>query len=344
VTTPIALTSPTEATSAFRVATDAQGGIQLDVSLVQRLTSDAANTTSQLDQIYTITNNGTVATALVFHLAWDADLYYNGQNQDSDDVVGASAGLCGAYQHDGDPRWTVAIGSGPMSTIPMSYYFGGKEGTTPSGGPPTFMPISAGINEQWIWITRGMPVSWQNYVVGPGKNAVGDSGTVVGDATLGSEYRFSLAVGATETLHVRRYYGTTTIPCFVSANCGNGKVDPGELCDGADTETCNGATCTASACGDGHTNSLAGEQCDSSGVDSATCVGTTCKTSTCGDGYINAAAGEECEGGELCEVDTCTYEYSVGGGCAGCGVGGRGDASWLALLVLLRRRRKRQRS
>jgi hypothetical protein len=190
------------------------------------------------------------------------------------------------------------------------------------------------------WLTHGMPVSWQNYVVGPGKNAVGESDPlVVGDATIGTDYRFPLAVGATETIHVRRYYGTTMIPCFVSAKCGNGKLDAGELCDGADTETCNGGTCTASVCGDGHTNSLAGEQCDSSGVDSESCVGATCKLTACGDGYLNAAAGEECETGELCDQTTCTVAYSIGGGCAGCGAGGA-DGSWLVLLVLLRRRRR----
>jgi hypothetical protein len=93
----------------------------------------------------------------VFHVAWDADLYYNGANQDKDDIVGASQGICGAYQHDGDPRWSIALGNGPMSTVPMTHYFGGKEGTTPSTGPPAFAPISAGINEQWIGSRTACP-------------------------------------------------------------------------------------------------------------------------------------------------------------------------------------------
>jgi hypothetical protein len=54
VTTPIAMTGPREATSAFRIATDTQAGVRLDFNLVQRLSSDQATTTSQLDQIYTI--------------------------------------------------------------------------------------------------------------------------------------------------------------------------------------------------------------------------------------------------------------------------------------------------
>jgi hypothetical protein len=340
VTMPIATTGQNQARSGFRIATDAQAGIRLDFTLAQQLASDAATTTSQIDQIYAIRNNGTVAVDLVFHVAWDADLYFNGANQDSDDIVGAVPGLCGVYQHDGDPRWSIALGNGPTSTVPLTYYFGGKEGFVPES-EPAFSPISASIDQQHIWIDHGIPPSWQNYVVGPGRNAVGESDpSLVGDATLGIEYRFSIAVGATETVHVRRYYGTTAVPCFVSANCGNGVLDAGELCDGADTPTCNGATCTASACGDGYTNAAAGEQCDSAGVDSAACNGATCTLAACGDGHVNAAAGEECESGDLCDSSTCTRAYSIGGGCAGCGIGG-GDASLLAAVALFALRRRR---
>jgi len=342
VTMPIAMTGTNQSTSGFRIATDAAGGIRLDFVLVQRLTTDATDKTSLLEQLYTVTNNGTLPVSLVLHIAWDADLYFNNTNQETDDFVGSVPGLCGVYEHDGDPRWAVGLGSGPMSTIPMWGYYGGKAGEIPGAGP-AFVAVNADIAEQQIWLNHGMPASWQNYVVGPGKNAVGENDpTLIADATIGTEYRFPLAVGATETVHVRRYYGTIVVPCFVSAKCGNGKLDPGELCDGADTATCNGATCTASACGDGHVNSVAGEQCDSEGVDSADCNGVTCTAAACGDGYVNTVAGEECEAGELCDMATCTLSFSVGGGCAGCATGGS-DASWLlgagVLLSVLRRRR-----
>ncbi|HEY5948246.1 MAG TPA: hypothetical protein VIV40_22270 [Kofleriaceae bacterium] len=347
VTTPIALTGTNQAASAFRIATDAAAGIQLDFALTQKLTSDTATSTSVVDQVYVVTNNGTVATEIGFHLAWDADLYYNGQNKDDDEVVGSVPGLCGVYQNDGDPRWGIGLGNGPMSTVPMAYYFGGKETFVPGTGP-AFVPISAPIDQQWIWLGHGMPAEWQNYVVGPGKNAVGESDpALVGDATLGIEYHFPLAVGASETIHIRRYYGTPIVECFVSAKCGNGVVDAGELCDGSDTATCNGMTCTTSACGDGYMNVAAGELCDSSGVDSDSCNGATCTLPSCGDGYVNAAAGEECESGELCEAATCKLAFTVGGGCAGCGVGGSADASWLLVCgafvaSMLRRRRARK--
>lgn len=404
VTTPIALTGTREATSAFRVAS-ALAGFQLDFGLVQRLSSDAVEITSQIDQIYTITNNGTTTVDLVFHLAWDPDLFFNSENKSSDDHVGIGAGLCGVYQHDGDARWSVALGNGPMSTVPLAYFFAGKEGFVPGAGP-AFSPISAAIDQQHIWINHGMPVEWRNFVVGPGVGATGESDpALVGDATLGTEYRFSLATGASETIHIRRYYGATAVPCFGGANpsCGNGIVDPGEQCDGDDTPTCNGTTCSASECGDGYPNAAAGEQCDDAG-ETATCnasctpaacgdgyanaaagelcddAGETaacnanctaatcgdgyanavageacddggdsalcnanCTPAACGDGYVNVAAAEDCEGGALC-TPTCTYDFVLGGGCAGCGAGRSGGAGawWLiACAIILRRRARR---
>jgi hypothetical protein len=198
------------ATSAFRIADTAAMGILLDVGLTQTLTSDATAVTSQFDQIYTITNNGTVTLSLVFHLAWDPDLFFNGANKSSDDQVGIGVGVCGVYAHDGDPRWSVALGNGPMSTVPMTNFYAGKEGFVPGAGP-AFVPISADITDQHIWINKGMPAEWRNYVVGPGVGAVGESDPAIcsepmvcGDATLGTEYRFMIAAGATETVHIRR--------------------------------------------------------------------------------------------------------------------------------------------
>jgi len=378
VTTAIAMTGTNEATSAFSVATDPSAGIKLDFTLVQRLSSDSVALTSQFDQIYTVTNHGTVPVDLLFHEAWDPDLYYNPSNQETDDIVGIGAGLCGVYMHDGDPRWSVALGNGPTSTVPVANYFGGKEGFVPGAGP-AFAPISAAIDKQWIWIDHGMPPEWRNYVVGPGKSAVGESDpTLVADATMGLEYRLALAVNDSATIHIRRYYGTTTIPCFVSASCGNGKLDAGELCDGADTATCNGGTCAASVCGDGYPNRMAGEACDSAGIDSPTCNGATCTASACGDGHanvetgelcddggdsatcnvdctiprcgdghVNVAAAEQCESGELCDLATCTYKFSLGGGCVGCGAGGDPSFAWLlacGAIGVLRRRRARPRA
>jgi hypothetical protein len=364
-----------EAASSFRVADTAGQGIALDFALVQRLTADPAAPSSKLDQIYTLTNHGSALTEVVFHVAWEADLYYFNDNSFEDDIVGTGPGRCGVYMHDRDPRWSVALGAGPLSTVLIAHYYGGKKGTVPGAGP-AFEALNADLAKQWIWIERGMPEAWRDYVVGPGYAAVGENDpSVSGDATLGIEFRFAIAAGATETIHVRRYYGTIDIPCFGGANCGNGVLDPGEQCDELeDTPACNAATCTAALCGDGYlntaageacddggdspdcnadcsparcgdgyVNAAAGEACDSGGEDTATCNGATCTVAACGDGYVNLAAGEECESGALCDVAICVYTFSLGGGCVGCGAGGRGGWVPTVLIVVMavggRRRR-----
>jgi len=114
--------------------------------------------------------------------------------------------------------------------------------------------------------------------------------------------------------------------------CGNGKRDPGEVCDdgnennsddclvlsktecikaecgdgyvhdeGTGTEACDddgesamcNADCTTAACGDGKTNRSAGEDCDDDG-DSPTC-NANCTFARCGDDVTNTAAGETCD-------------------------------------------------
>jgi MYXO-CTERM domain-containing protein len=98
-----------------------------------------------------------------------------------------------------------------------------------------------------------------------------------------------------------------------------------------------------SSCGDGFVDATAGEQCDSTGVDTPTCNASDCQPARCGDGYVNVAAAEDCEGGDLCDMTTCTYAFILGGGCGGC----RTPADpplWLALgvgIALIRRRRPR---
>jgi MYXO-CTERM domain-containing protein len=84
--------------------------------------------------------------------------------------------------------------------------------------------------------------------------------------------------------------------------------------------------------------------CDD-GANTASCNLTNCQPPTCGDGIINAAAGEECDGNELC-ADDCHWEFSLGGGCAGCSSSGGGDSLLFAGFVAftLRRRRRARRA
>ncbi|MDQ3341839.1 MAG: hypothetical protein M4D80_42370 [Myxococcota bacterium] len=368
VTSAIALTGGV-AHSELRIA-DAPSNVRIDVKLDQRIITTNA-TSSRLAQDYEIQNTGTAAVTLVFHTFWDMDLYFTGALF-ADDVIGAGPGLCYVYQHD--PQRPLQGGSliDGGSTTPMSSYYAGKEGHMPNGGPAY---VTADSPTHPEWDAFGMPMQWRNNVAFLGTNVAGSADTSA-DAMIGMEWRFTLAPNETHTIRVRRVYGTNALPCNVSVTCGNGTVEAGETCDGEDSPTCNKETCTAPACGDGYTNAAAGEECESARVDSIDCNGTTCKTSVCGDGYANVAAGEacddgedtaacnlencqpamcgdavvnvaaneDCETGELCDLATCTYSFSIGGGCGGCA--GGGDASWAVLigLVLLRPRGTRRRA
>lgn len=364
-----------EATSAFEIA-HAGSGLDLDVSLLQKLVPSPGTATSDFRQIFTIVNNGTVAVDIVFHVGWEMDLYFD-DNRYTDDVVGITPDFCSLYAHDpSSPTRGVALGDGG-STVPLSHYYGGKGGTLPGGVAPAMETLVANqLSKQHVWNAGGVPTTWRNYIADIGYNVAGENPAILADATIGREWRFTIAVGATEIVHVVRRYGSIVIPCPPAPGCGNGTVDAGEPCDGADTPTCNGASCAASLCGDGYVNMMAGEACESGGIDSETCNGMVCTVAACGDGYVNAAAnescddgvetatcnadctpsacgdgqvnaaaGEDCEDGELCDPATCTVTFTVGGGCAGCGASGASGASlWLAGVIVVLRRRRRARA
>jgi len=72
VTTMAAGTS-TSVSSAFTVE-HAPSGLKLDVALVQTLVPGPTTGSTDLLQVYTVTNNGTVAPDLNFSVNWETDL------------------------------------------------------------------------------------------------------------------------------------------------------------------------------------------------------------------------------------------------------------------------------
>jgi len=89
------------------------------------------------------------------------------------------------------------------------------------------------------------------------------------------------------------------------AACGDGFVWLNhEACDpgGAASATCD-TDCTPPVCGDGLTNTAAGEACDdSNSVNTDACV--ACKAASCGDGFI-WAGHETCDDGNAVNTDAC---------------------------------------
>jgi cysteine-rich repeat protein len=140
--------------------------------------------------------------------------------------------------------------------------------------------------------------------------------------------------------------GETAEACFADCGCGNGIINPGEQCDGAQmgaesceslgyaggTLTCtnscvfNMLTCDGSVCGDGVISE--DEQCDGEDLNGQTCVSlgfdsgslscaddcqfdtTQCVGDSCGDGVKDA--GEQCDGQDLGEMDCDGLGYAGG--------------------------------
>lgn len=98
---------------------------------------------------------------------------------------------------------------------------------------------------------------------------------------------------------------TCTADC--TAACGNGVLEPGEVCDDGTTD--NTGSCVANCkmdakCGDGFL--WAGmEDCDDgNGDDDDECV-EGCKVATCGDGFVHEGV-EDCEDGNEVNEDECS--------------------------------------
>jgi cysteine-rich repeat protein len=86
--------------------------------------------------------------------------------------------------------------------------------------------------------------------------------------------------------------------CMSTGGCGNGKVDVGEQCDDGNTTTSDSCiACRLAFCGDGWTRAPfpgdAGEQCDTGGM--STICNANCTFPRCGDGIVNPFRGEQCD-------------------------------------------------
>ncbi|MCH8146951.1 MAG: DUF4215 domain-containing protein [Planctomycetes bacterium] len=96
---------------------------------------------------------------------------------------------------------------------------------------------------------------------------------------------------------------TLNIQEGAGADCGDGEVQAGEECDtSGESASCDG-DCTFVACGDGRTNSTAGEQCDD-GNGSSTDACVFCANAFCGDTFLRDLI-EECDDGNNVDGDGC---------------------------------------
>jgi cysteine-rich repeat protein len=103
--------------------------------------------------------------------------------------------------------------------------------------------------------------------------------------------------------------------CQPVASCGNGVVDPGEVCDDGNTDDCDACTthCTlVNGCGDGVV--CGGETCDDKNGVACDGCSPACTLEVgyrCGDGTVNGACGEECDP-PTTDAPECNYLCRLG--------------------------------
>ncbi|CAN5123127.1 hypothetical protein BH11MYX1_BH11MYX1_12480 [soil metagenome] len=154
------------------------------------------------------------------------------------------------------------------------------------------------------------------------------AGFVVGCATKPAAHECARGIVCPDPLQC-----AAVQPVCISNSCGNGIIDPGELCD--DGNIINGDGCaadckSAEACGDGVTNIDAEEVCDDGNtVDGDGCSHDCKSDETCGNGITDLAKGEVCDDGNThagkCSGDDhacdstadCTSGTCVPDGCSG---------------------------
>jgi cysteine-rich repeat protein len=90
--------------------------------------------------------------------------------------------------------------------------------------------------------------------------------------------------------------------------CGNGSLEPGEVCDDGPSNGmygfCNtGCSGLGPRCGDSAVNGP--EQCDDGNASNTDACLTTCRTATCGDNFVQAGV-EQCDDGNTIATDACT--------------------------------------
>ncbi|MBP9827672.1 DUF4215 domain-containing protein [Patescibacteria group bacterium] len=111
--------------------------------------------------------------------------------------------------------------------------------------------------------------------------------------------------------------GWVATACTEIGSCGDGVVDPDEMCDDGNTDSTDGctATCQANVCGDGFVYS-GEEECDEGAGNGAACdsaYGSTCTSCTTSCRYT-VSSGEFCgdgvrNGNEFCDASAIPYRW-----------------------------------
>lgn len=124
----------------------------------------------------------------------------------------------------------------------------------------------------------------------------------------------------------------------VTATCGNGLIEPGEVCDdhnNLDGDGCSANCLSVEACGNGIVDVAAGEECDDGNTNNNDGCTSDCKLGdsgpppvdggsamcpppytgpiipTCGNAIVDVASGEQCDDGNTNDGDGCDHTCHI---------------------------------
>ncbi len=151
-------------------------------------------------------------------------------------------------------------------------------------------------------------------------NGDGSGGASAGSSDTSTSSEVGSDAGGTTTEGGATLDTSTTDP-DAEAFCGNGVVDPGEICDDGINDGSYGgcaANCDALApgCGDAEVQGEHGEACDDGINDGAYggCLpGCDGLAARCGDGLVDADHAEACDDGDDVDEDACNTDCQVPG-------------------------------
>jgi cysteine-rich repeat protein len=102
-------------------------------------------------------------------------------------------------------------------------------------------------------------------------------------------------------------------------SCGNGHLDPGEVCDDGNTsggDGCSAACDSDESCGNLVTDATVGEVCDDgNGVDGDGCSADCRSDETCGNDHLDPITGETCDDGNMMGGDGCSANCQSNESC-----------------------------
>jgi cysteine-rich repeat protein len=170
-------------------------------------------------------------------------------------------------------------------------------------------PLVQGATNDITLLGEGMPSSSVQFVwtsSNPAAGTLNNPNSSVASLTcsnVGGSTTITLSITDTADVDCADQQSVTVL-CVGGSHCGDGTLDPGELCDDGNAVSNDGCDngCLLPVCGDGVVEGA--EQCDDGNVNNLDACSNACVLAVCGDGLVQAP--EACDDHNLVSADGCS--------------------------------------